>query len=385
MSPTNPVVRRAAYCLAHVPEWVRFGSKPRREIRRDGSLEAEIDKRLRAFPQAVSYPPHQVYLGALTPRALANLPRPWFATPPSAESESARGRFGEIVDTEFATALLARADVLEPPLVLLTREGARRLSERLAAHPLFAGEAEALGPGSDAEVEAALAATPEPALPLRAGSTLLGALRRDLRAEGRDDENLVAHHLLENLAAKASGALALRWLLADEGCDPTELEYVISCGEEAVGDRYQRGGGGMAKAIAEMCGCAEASGMDIKNFCAAPANALVTAGALVKAGVFRRIAVVAGGSIAKLGMKFQAAVARDMPILEDCVASCAFLIAADDGENPVLHLERGSVGRAPVGASTTDESVYRSLLLQRSQRRRRCLQRQLSRSPPGVA
>jgi betaine reductase len=366
MPSANPVIRNFAYCLAHVPEWVRYGSKPRREIRSDPEIERRIDGALRDFSQAVAYPPHRVYLGDRTPQELEALPRPWLNTPGSREPELSRqrlARFGEIADTELFTALLARADVLEPPLVQLTRAGAARAAARLASHPLLAGEAGALGEGDDAAVERCLREDPEPALPLRSGALLLGAFRRDLRAEGRDDPNLLAHHLLENLSAKASGALALRWLLEREALTPGDIDYVISCGEEAVGDRYQRGGGGMAKAIAELCGCERASGMDIKNFCAAPANALVTAGALVKAGLFRRVAVVAGGSLAKLGMKFQAALARGMPVLEDCIASCAFLVTPDDARSPVLRLEPGGVGFAPVGASTSDEAVYRSLLL----------------------
>lgn len=213
------------------------------------------------------------------------------------------------------------------------------------------------------ELRACLAGGLEEALPLRVGSTLVGAFRRDRRAEGRDDENLVAYHLLENLCAKASGALALASLLDQEGIGGEEIDYLISCGEEAVGDRYQRGGGGMAKAIGELCGCTRASGMDVKNFCAAPANAVVVAGALIKAGLYRRIAVVAGGSLAKLGMKFESALARGVPILEDCLASCAFLVTEDDGESPILRLERGAVGMAPIGASATDEAVYRELVL----------------------
>jgi len=137
---------------------------------------------------------------------------------------------------------------------------------------------------------------------------------------------------------------------------------VISCGEEAVGDRYQRGGGGMAKAIAEMCGCSTASGMDIKNFCAGPASAIVTAGALVQAGLYRNVVVVAGGSLAKLGMEFAAFLTEDRPILEDVLASVAFLVTADDGASPVLRLEHGSVGLATVGASSAMGPLYRSLI-----------------------
>ena len=62
--------------------------------------------------------------------------------------------------------------------------------------------------------------------------------------------------LLENLAIKASGVHALRDLLARTDIDPASITHAIGCGEEAVGDRYQRGGGNMAKAIAEDCGLA---------------------------------------------------------------------------------------------------------------------------------
>jgi hypothetical protein len=128
--------------------------------------------------------------------------------------------------------------------------------------------------------------------------------------------------------------------------------------------RHQRGGGGIAKAIGEMSGCVNASGMDIKNFCAAPASALVSASALVAAGVYERIAVVAGGSLAKLGMKSEAFIAQDLPILDDCLAAHAFLVSRDDGASPMVHLEPGAVGTASIGASTADEAVYRELLLE---------------------
>jgi len=104
--------------------------------------------------------------------------------------------------------------------------------------------------------------------------------------------------------------------------------------------------------------------MDIKNFCAAPASALLTAGALVQSGLFDRVAVVAGGSLAKLGMKYQGFLRAGIPILDDCLASMAFLVTRDDGQSPILHMERGSVGLASIGSSTSDEAVYRELILE---------------------
>ena len=40
-------------------------------------------------------------------------------------------------------------------------------------------------------------------------------------------------------------------------------------------DRYNRGGGSLSKATGEMCHCVNASGHDIKAFCAVPIHALV--------------------------------------------------------------------------------------------------------------
>ena len=105
------------------------------------------------------------------------------------------------------------------------------------------------------------------AWPIRRGGVVQGCFRRDERAEGREDENLTAICLLENLCAKASGALALRSLLEREGLDPGDVEFLIGCGEEACGDRYQRGGGGMAKATGEMLGCRRASGSSMRITC----------------------------------------------------------------------------------------------------------------------
>ena len=140
--------------------------------------------------------------------------------------------------------------------------------------------------------------------------------------------------LLENLACKAGAVHATRHLLATTGVDPTSIPYVIGAGEEAIGDRYQRGGGNLGKAIAEAAGITEASGCDIKAFCAAPIHALVVAGALVSSGVYDRVAVVAGGALGKLGMKFEGALEHDMPILEDVLAGMAILVGAAD-ERPV--------------------------------------------------
>ena len=99
-------------------------------------------------------------------------------------------------------------------------------------------------------------------------------------------------------------------MLARSGVDPESIRYAIGGGEEAVGDRYNRGGGALAKAIAESCGLVNANGSDVKAFCTSPVHALVMAGALVESGTFESVVVVAGGSLAKLGMKFEGSLER---------------------------------------------------------------------------
>lgn len=358
-----PVIPSAAYALLHVPDLVRYGSKPWREIARDPTLKTRLQSSQRSFDEAACYPPNRTFIGAITPPELSQLPRPWHAVQKGPGSADNAGLFGEVVPQDLAYALLQQADVLEPGLIAISGELQDKLSRRLADHPVLA-DLNVRTPDTLSESRLRERLENGSALPLRLGSTLAGCVQRDDRAEGAEDDNLDARTLLEGLAAKASAAVALKFLLHREKLAPDAIDFIISCGEEAAGDRYQRGGGGLAKAIGELCGCVNASGFDIKNFCAAPASALVTAGALVSSGIYERIAVVAGGSLAKLGMKFEPMLAQGLPILEDCLAAHAFLVTRDDGTSPLLHIEPGSVGLATIGSSASDEAVYRELLLE---------------------
>jgi len=154
--------------------------------------------------------------------------------------------------------------------------------------------------------------------------------------------------LLENLMAKASGAIALYHVLERAGIEASEVDFILSCSEEAVGDRYNRGGGSLSKAIGEMCHCVNATGHDIKAFCAAPIHAIMDAACLVQAGVFERVVVVGGGCLAKIGMKYVGHLKHNMPILEDVLAGFAFLITPDDGISPVVRLD--CVGKHDIGS-----------------------------------
>ncbi|MBC7105153.1 MAG: glycine reductase, partial [Firmicutes bacterium] len=173
-----------------------------------------------------------------------------------------------------------------------------------------------------------------------------------------EDENLAPAVLLENLACKASGILALRHLL---GGRAPAVEFVLGCGEEGVGDRYQRGAGNLAKAMAELAGCRNSSGADVKAFCCSPVHALIMAAGLVQAGVFRNVAVVGGGSLAKLGMKMRGHLAHNMPIMEDVLGAVAFWVGEDDGVNP--HIRLDTVGKHDVAAASSPQAIMESLVV----------------------
>ena len=357
----NPVIRNCAFCLVHAPDLVRYGSKPRRELEADPSLAGRLEGALRSYAAAVAYPPNQTFIGNLSPQQLGQIPKPWFAGEITTNSAEPSGSFGEIIHQDLFYAALKHANVLQPPLVALTTAADQKLEKLLAAHPVFAPLARGAVSTDSADFQQEIATGK--ALPLETGGALQGLVRGDNRSEGAGDTNLDAHTLLEALTAKTTGAQALMWLLHREEMQPDQVDYIISCGEEAAGDRYQRGGGGVAKAIGEMCGCVSASGMDVKNFCAAPASALVTAGALIKAGLYERIVVVAGGSLAKLGMKSMAFLREGIPILDDSLGCMAFLVTRNDGASPMLRLDRGAVGKANIGASTSDQAIYEQLIL----------------------
>ena len=54
-----------------------------------------------------------------------------------------------------------------------------------------------------------------------------------------------------------------------------DIDYIIECSEEACGDMNQRGGGNFAKAIGETLGLNNATGSDLRSFCAAPSHPLL--------------------------------------------------------------------------------------------------------------
>ncbi|MGI8984354.1 MAG: glycine/sarcosine/betaine reductase complex component C subunit beta [Acidimicrobiales bacterium] len=339
------VISAAAQVLAHVPGLARHGSKPRRELAKSAEVAEKFDASLRSFDEAAAYPPHQAWIGNIHPRELPA--RPWSA---NAGPPQRTGRFGEVMPEEEFLGLLASVDDFE--LFTLSPGAATFAAEALAGHPLAKSLHIDRIEKAVADIDA-VGAEPK-ALRLTEGAAM--------RCAQADDESLSAHVLIDNLAAKATATLALLHLLDRSGIDPTSVDYVIGCGEEAIGDRYQRGGGNLAKAVAEAAGLSDASGADVKNFCAAFVPALVVASSLVSAGVFRRVAIVSGGSLAKLGMKFQGHLAKELPVMEDVLGGTACLVEADDKTSPKVRLD--VVGRHRVSAGGSAAEVMKALAVE---------------------
>jgi betaine reductase len=352
-----PVVKAVSYALAHTPGLVRYGSKPERELRREPNLLEPIAAHLRTFDQARAYPPNQVFIGGLPPAALWDTETPWWRHGDWAASRF--GPYGEIMPQAEFYGWLRIADEFD--LVWLEGTFQEAVREQLQQHPLFINDdLNRLGAGHSSEaIESKI--THEGALPLDHDGNRVGCIRR-----GHDEDQFLAPGiLLENLACKATGVLAMRWLFErhrSAAINPLAVGYVINSGEEAVGDRYQRGAGNLAKAMAELCGCSNSTGGDVKAFCCGPIHSVVIAAGLVQSGIFENVLVVGGGALAKLGMKFRGHLAHDMPILEDVLASFAILIGPNDGANPGIRLD--AIGKHDVRYSGSAQGIAQALVAQ---------------------
>lgn len=348
-----PVIKGAAYALAHAP-WLLVSQGSTQNIEQaknpDSQYLKELPSRLRSFQAVVDYAPNQTYIGNLHPQQLAAISKPWFENSSPGKAE---GKFGSIIAEDCLYGLLKLSDSFD--LVLLEQSFTDRAKEKLAASTPFAADAEKIPAGvALGEIEQRLAEGS--ALPLYHQGRLVGCVKR-----AHDwDINLSAHTILENLVVKGTGALALKYLLANTGASPDSIDYIIECSEEACGDVNQRGGGNFAKAIGEVCSCLNATGSDTRGFCAAPAHALVLAASLVQSGIFRQVAVVAGGATAKLGMNGKDHVAKGMPVLEDVLGAFAVLVAENDGVNPIIRTD--CIGRHNIGRGSAPQAVIEALV-----------------------
>jgi betaine reductase len=346
-------IKEASYVIIHVPDFVRYGSKPIRDIEENPALVREIDSHLRGYQDVVNYAPHQVFIGNKHPDELYDVPKPWYEH--LLKNGKRNGIFGEIMPEEEFYGWMKVADDFD--LLWLDPQFIEQIKGKFASHP-FVSEAwvKKLGQGkAPANIKEII--EQGAALPVHFKGKLVGSLRRD----HDKDDTLKAEVLMENLVAKASGALAMLHLFKLANILPRDVDFVLDCTETAVGDRYNRGGGSLSKAYAEMVGCVNATGNDIRAFCCAPNHALVMAAGLVESGIYNNVIVSGGGCLAKVGMKSAAHYKHNMPILEDVVAAISFLVTKDDGVSPMMRLD--SIGKHDVGAGSAQQAIMTSLIL----------------------
>lgn len=351
----NSVLKAAGYILAHTPDMVIHNGTTQtteRVVNPDSEYLKVLKDHLRTYDEVVKYPPNQAYIGNITPDELSKYAMPWHdkETPDA----SKYGKFGEIMPQEEFIGLMQICDVFD--LVKLEKNFASLSKNLLIENKLISSDL--VGQIKEGEELDTIMKfiEEEHAEPLYNNGEIVGCVKNAHDV----DTNLSAHVLFENLVSKASCAFSIINMLDKNNINKDDIDYVIDCCEEACGDMNQRGGGNFAKAAAEIAGLNNATGSDVRGFCAGPAHAMVHAGALVKSGTFKNVIVCAGGSTAKLGMNGKDHVKKGMPILEDMVAGFAVLVSENDGESP--EIRNDIVGRHTVGTGSSPQAVISSLV-----------------------
>jgi glycine/sarcosine/betaine reductase complex component C subunit beta len=125
--------------------------------------------------------------------------------------------------------------------------------------------------------------------------------------------------------------------------------------------------------VGELCGLAASTGADVKAFCCAPVHALVIAGALVHSRVYRRVLVVGGGSVAKLGMKSSGHLRASMPVLEDVLGAFAVIVGTGDASSRAPQLRLDVVGRQNIACGSAPLRIVEALVSEPLGRARRTL------------
>ena len=349
------VIKGAGYILAHTPDMVLHNGTTQtteRIVNPDSEYLKQLPSHLRDWNTVLAYWPNQVYIGNKTPEELAAIPQPWFDK--SCDVSDRYGKYGQMMPQEEFLLLMQAVDVFS--LVKLEKSFVEAHMPAFAANPLIDETIVARIVEGIAAEEIARLVNEEHSEPLYHNGTLVGCVNRahDI------DVNLSSHVMHENMVSKASSVLALLAALQNSGINKEDVEYVVDCCEEACGDMNQRGGGNFAKATAEIAGLKNATGSDVRGFCAGPAHALIDAASLVAAGTFKCVVVTAGGCTAKLGINGKDHVKKGMPIPEDMIGGFAIVLTADDGVSPEINLQ--IVGRHTVGTGSAPQAVISSLV-----------------------
>lgn len=350
-----PVVKGAGYVLIHTPDMVIHNGTTQtteRIINPNSDYLKELPNHLRSFEDVVSYPPNQTYIGNITPEDLKNYGEPWYDK--KVKEANKIGKFGEIMPEDEFIGFMKIVDTFD--LVKLTDNFSSSAKEKLLKHHFIKEELVSKIKKGEEKTEIERLINEQGAEGLFFNNELVGCIKRahDI------DINLSAHVMFENIAVKASGAIAALNLIDKNNINPEDVEYIIECSEEACGDMNQRGGGNFAKSIAEVAEFINATGSDTRGFCAGPTHSIIEAAALVQSKIYKNVVVVGGGSTAKLGMNGKDHVKKGLPILEDVLGGFAILIGENDGVNPVLRTDL--IGRHTVGTGSSPQAVITSLV-----------------------
>ena len=350
------VIKGASYVLAAAPDMVLHNGTTQtteKIVNPESEYLKLLPQHLRSYDDVLHYIPNQVYIGNMTNSELADVEFPYYDK--KAPEGKRYGKYGEIMPQDEFIGLMQICDAFD--LVKLESGFAQDVKAKLEAHGMLKAEQiSILDKNQETEADIEKLVNEEHAEAIYHNFKLVGAVR-----QAHDvDVNLSAHVMLENIAAKAGSVLAMLHLLRVTGIAPDAVDYVIDCCEEACGDMNQRGGGNFAKAAAEVVGLTNATGSDVRGFCAGPAHALLNAASLVQAGTFKNVIVTAGGCTAKLGMNGKDHVKKGLPILEDCLGGFAVLLSANDGVNPIIRTD--IVGRHTVGTGSSPQSVISALV-----------------------
>lgn len=349
-----PVIKGASHILVNTPDMLIHNGTTQtleRETNPDSEYLKKVPEFLRKFEDVVSYYPNQTYIGNFDPVKLGELPKPWFDK--KLENASRFGRFGEIMPQDEFYGLIKVCDAFD--LVYLEKTFSAEVKIKFENHNLLKDLSSKLGDGVEIEEIEKLVNTLG-AESLYMNNKLVGCIKR----AHEFDKALTSHIMCENLVVKASGVLSALNLIEKFGINKDEIDYVIECSEEACGDMNQRGGGNFAKAIGEIAGFKNATGCDVRGFCAAPTHAMINAAALVQSGIFKNVIVLAGGASAKLGMNGKDHVKKNMPILEDVIGGFAILVSENDGVNPIIRTD--AVGRHTIGSGSAPQAVIEALV-----------------------
>ncbi|RRD39631.1 glycine reductase [Leptotrichia sp. OH3620_COT-345] len=343
-----PVFKGAGYVLVHTPDMIESGSTCSIEkiTNPDSEFLQNIKNHIRTYEEVVNYLPNQVYIGKKTPEELNTYPMPWYDI--KDQKGDRYGKFGQIVPQDEFLAIMKLSDAFD--LVKLSEEFIKEVLPKVEKN--FSELSHLFGQlkGSD------ISDMSDADQPLVHDGKVVGYVKRAHDV----DPNLNSHVMFENLVVKASGIISALELLKASKVNPQDIDYVIECSEEACGDVNQRGGGNFAKAIAEAANLTNATGSDLRGFCAAPTHALISAAALVKSGVYKNVMVVAGGATAKLGMNAKDHVKKGIPVLEDVLGGFAVLISENDGVNPIIRTDL--VGKHNVGTGSSPQAVISALV-----------------------